>query len=113
MYRLPDSYSGNYYTFLPVVQQPKNSLIEDPFPLQNQTLPSQPLDHPTGHDRFRKISHVHWERYCDLHLADEYYFDKAFLIAPEAELKDMKCLSIINTTCMLGEYSMVIAERLE
>ena len=52
----------------------KNLPIENLSPLQNQTLPSRPLDHPTGHDRFRKIFLDHWERYCDLRLADEVPF---------------------------------------
>ena len=43
---------------------------------QNQTLPSRPLDHPTGHDRFRKIFLDYWDRYCDLRLTDEVPFDQ-------------------------------------
>ncbi len=57
--------------------QPETSLIENPFLLQNQTLPCwQLLGHSTGHDRFRKIFLDHWDRYCDLRLADEVPFNQ-------------------------------------
>jgi hypothetical protein len=56
---------------MPVAQQSETSPIENYPLLQNQTPPSRPLDHPTGHDRFRKIFLDHWERYCNLRLTDE------------------------------------------
>jgi hypothetical protein len=60
-----------------IAQQPETSPIENPLLLQNQTLPSwHPLGHPTYHDRFRKIFLDHWDRYCDLRLADTVSFNQ-------------------------------------